>query len=93
MLLLAAFREKSLFEMFVESLKDIVGTVTPPTPEAVKETTYLQHVYMENIATEHHVTGAGDQLLQINFQAIFSTLFVKTSPKTDPCDLRQVLQY
>ncbi|XP_025091554.1 gamma-tubulin complex component 5-like [Pomacea canaliculata] len=27
-----SFREKSLFEMFVESLKDIVGTVTPSTP-------------------------------------------------------------
>ncbi|KAK7487352.1 hypothetical protein BaRGS_00021441 [Batillaria attramentaria] len=81
-------RGKSLYQMFVDSLKDVLGTCTPQTA-CTQETTLSASLYVEYVHMENCVTGTKDQLLKINFQAIFSTLFQRKAAENakDPYDL------
>ena len=85
--------DKSLYQLFVDSLKEVLGTVPAQTEEkvVVGETTLATRVYVQHVHTENRVTGTEDQLLKINFQAIFSTVFTEKRVVDDPYDLRSVI--
>ena len=79
---------KSLYQLFVSSLKDVLGTLPPETEEVQRETTVMTRLYVQHLQTENRVTGTEDHLLKINFQAIFSTVFKEKVVEGDPYDLR-----
>lgn len=82
------FENKSLYQLFVDSLKEVLGTVPSQMEEVKRETTLATQVYIQHVRTENRVTGTEDHLLRINFQAIFSTVFTKKQVVNDPYDLR-----
>ncbi|KAK7091928.1 gamma-tubulin complex component 5-like [Littorina saxatilis] len=81
------FEDKSLYELFVDSLKDVLGTVPSQTQGVVEETTLKAHIFVEHLRTNNRYRGTEDHLLRINFEAIFSTVFREKEVEKDPYDL------
>lgn len=88
MIHVTALREKSLYELFVESLHKHLGTLPSSSRNPDSELSSTGHLYMDYIYLEKHVTGFEDNLLRVNFMTIFSTLFTEKQVLNESSDLR-----
>ncbi|KAL8591498.1 hypothetical protein ACOMHN_000513 [Nucella lapillus] len=82
--------DKSLYQLFVDSLKEVLGTQAPQAEELQRETTLTSRLYIQHMHTENRVTGTEDWLLKINIQAIFCSVFTEKLAEGDPYDLKHL---
>ncbi|XP_076456838.1 gamma-tubulin complex component 5-like [Babylonia areolata] len=89
-----ASADKSLYQLFVDSLKEVLGTQPSHNAEEEeeelleRESTLSARLYVQHVQTGRRVAGTEDWLLTINFHAVFSSVFTRRLVEHDPYDLK-----
>ncbi|XP_041361102.1 gamma-tubulin complex component 5-like [Gigantopelta aegis] len=87
------YRANGLYEAFITSLEEMLGTkVSETPPPTAGETTQRSSLFMEQIEKHTKVKGVYDPLLLINFEAIFSSLYIKPDLETKDKTETRLLQ-
>jgi hypothetical protein len=87
--LVSVFEDQTLYQLFVNSLKDVLGLVPSQQPRAVEmKTAMAASITVQQIRLHNRLQGREDCLLQINFKAIFSSVFTQKVIAYDPYNLR-----